>query len=73
MSHIAALAAALGPEVSLISDPDITASYSRDQAPFASAAAPFAVLLAHSAAEISIAVKYANENSIPVVTRGAGS
>jgi len=73
MSHIAALAAALGPEVSLTSDPDITASYSRDQAPFASAAAPFAVLLAHSAAEISIAVKYANENSIPVVTRGAGS
>jgi glycolate oxidase len=73
MSHIAALAAALGPEVSLISDPDITASYSRDQAPFASAAAPFAVLLAHSAAEISIALKYANENSIPVVTRGAGS
>lgn len=73
MSHIEALAAALGPEVSLISDPDITASYSRDQAPFASAAAPFAVLLARSAAEISIAVKYANENSIPVVTRGAGS
>ena len=73
MSHIAALAAALGPEVSLISDPDITASYSRDQAPFASAAAPFAVLLARSASEISIAVKYANENSIPVVTRGAGS
>ena len=73
MSHIAALAAALGPEVSLISDPDITASYSRDQAPFASAAAPFAVLLARSATEISIAVKYANENSIPVVTRGAGS
>ena len=73
MSHIAALAAALGPEVSLISDPDITASYSRDQAPFATAAAPFAVLLARSAAEISIAVKYANENSIPVVTRGAGS
>jgi glycolate oxidase len=73
MSHIAALAAALGPEVSLISDPDISASYSRDQAPFATAAAPFAVLLARSAAEISIAVKYANENSIPVVTRGAGS
>jgi glycolate oxidase len=57
----------------LISDTDITASYSRDQAPFASAAAPFAVLLARSAYEISIALKYANENSIPVVTRGAGS
>ena len=73
MSHLEALATALGPDVTLISDPDITASYSRDQAPFASAATPFAVLLARSAAEISIAVKYANENSIPVVTRGAGS
>ncbi|CAB4532522.1 MAG: FAD-binding protein [Actinobacteria bacterium] len=73
MSHLAALSKLLGPEVSLISDPDITASYSRDQAPFASAAAPFAVLLARSASEISIALKYANEHSIPVVTRGAGS
>ena len=73
MSHLAALSKLLGPEVSLISDPDITASYSRDQAPFATAAAPFAVLLARSASEISIALKYANENSIPVVTRGAGS
>jgi glycolate oxidase len=73
LSHLVALAAALGPDVTLISDPDITASYSRDQAPFAAAVAPFAVLLARSASEISIALKYANENSIPVVTRGAGS
>jgi len=73
MSHLAALSKLLGSDASLISDPDITASYSRDQAPFASAAAPFAVLLARSASEISIALKYANENSIPVVTRGAGS
>jgi len=73
MSHLAALSKLLGTDASLISDPDISASYSRDQAPFASAAAPFAVLLARSASEISIALKYANENSIPVVTRGAGS
>ena len=73
MSHLAALSKLLGSDTSLISDPDITASYSRDQAPFASAAVPFAVLLARSASEISIALKYANENSIPVVTRGAGS
>ena len=73
MSHLAALSKLLGSDASLISDTDITASYSRDQAPFASAAAPFAVLLARSASEISIALKYANENSIPVVTRGAGS
>jgi glycolate oxidase len=73
MSHLAALSKLLGSDASLISDPDITASYSRDQAPFATAAAPFAVLLSRSASEISIALKYANENSIPVVTRGAGS
>jgi glycolate oxidase len=73
MSHLAALSKVLGSDASLISDPDITASYSRDQAPFATAAAPFAVLLARSASEISIALKYANENSISVVTRGAGS
>jgi glycolate oxidase len=73
MSHLAALTKLLGPESSLISDPDITASYSRDKAPFAKSAAPFAVLLARSANEISIALKYANENKIPVVTRGAGS
>ena len=73
MSHLAALSKVLGSDASLISDPDITTSYSRDQAPFATAAAPFAVLLARSASEISIALKYANENSISVVTRGAGS
>ena len=73
MSHFAALSKLLGPESSLISDPDITTSYSRDQAPFAFSAPPFAVLLARNATEISIALKYANENKIPVVTRGAGS
>ena len=73
MSHLAALSKLLGPDASLISDPDITTSYSRDQAPFAKSAPPYAVLLAHSAEEISIALKYANENKIPVVTRGAGS
>lgn len=73
MSHFAALSELLGPAASLISDPDITASYSRDQAPFAESAPPFAVLLAKTATEISIALKYANENKIAVVTRGAGS
>ena len=73
MSHFAALSKLLGPDAALISDPDITTSYSRDQAPFAVSAPPFAVLLARNATEISIALKYANENRIPVVTRGAGS
>ncbi|MFM2365102.1 MAG: hypothetical protein RLY79_771, partial [Actinomycetota bacterium] len=42
MSHLVALATALGPDATLISDPDITSSYSRDHAPFAESAAPFA-------------------------------
>ena len=73
MSHLAALTKLLGHDASLISDPDITASYSRDQAPFALSAPPFAVLLARSAEEISIALRYANKEKISVVTRGAGS
>ena len=73
MSHALKLQELLGENISLITDPDITASYSHDQAPFASSAPPFAVLLARSAQEISIALKYANEHHIPVVTRGAGS
>ena len=73
MSHALKLQELLGENISLITNPDITASYSHDQAPFASSAPPFAVLLARSAQEISIALKYANEHHIPVVTRGAGS
>jgi glycolate oxidase len=73
MSQIATLVKLLGPNAALITDPDITISYSRDQAPFAESATPLAVLLAKSAEEISIALKFANENLIPVVTRGAGS
>jgi glycolate oxidase len=73
MSHAQKLQELLGESVSLITDSDITASYSRDQAPFAPSQLPFAVLLARSAQEISIALSYANEHKIPVVTRGAGS
>jgi len=73
MKDLAALSVALGPDATLISDPDITTSYSRDQAPFAVSAPPFAVLLAKNAQEISRALHFANENKIPVVTRGAGS
>ena len=73
MSHISALQALLGADASLITDPDITSSYSRDQAPFAQSAPPLAVLLARSAEQISTVLRYASEHKIPVVTRGAGS
>ena len=63
MSHAEGLKAALG-SATLITDPDITASYSHDQAPFAPHQPPFAVLLARSATEVSLALKYASENKI---------
>ncbi|MEN9305447.1 MAG: hypothetical protein RLY76_715 [Actinomycetota bacterium] len=71
MSFIADLEKHLG--ISLITDPDITASYSKDQAPFASSAPAAAVLLARSTEEISKALAFCAERKIPVVTRGAGS
>lgn len=73
MSQIAELANLLGTDATLIIDPDITRSYSRDQAPFAQSQPPQAVLLAKNAEQIAITLKFANERKIPVVTRGAGS
>ena len=51
MSFVAELEKLLG--VSLITDPDVTASYSKDQAPFAPSSPAKAVLLARSTEEIS--------------------
>jgi len=72
-SHLENLRAVLGPTANLISDPDITISYSRDHALFAKSALPLCVLLARTTEEVSATVKFANENQIPVVARGAGS
>ncbi len=58
---------------SLITDPDITATYSKDQAPFAPSAPAAAVLLARSTEQISLALAFCASRNIPVVTRGAGS
>lgn len=71
MSFVPDLEKILG--ISLITDPDITASYSKDQAPFAAFAPAAAVLLARSSEEISKALIFCSERKIPVVTRGAGS
>lgn len=59
--------------VKLITDPDITNSYSRDQAPFAPSAPAAAVLLARSSEEVAKALAFCSERKIPVVPRGAGS
>ena len=71
MSFVSDLEKVLG--VALITDPDITTSYSKDQAPFALSAPAAAVLLARSTDEISKALVFCSERKIPVVTRGAGS
>ena len=71
MSFVPDLEAVLG--FSLITDPDITASYSKDQAPFAPSAPAAAVLLARSTEDISKALAFCSSRKIPVVTRGAGS
>lgn len=73
MDHLSGLRAALGNSASLISDPEITATYSKDQAPFAAHQPAALVLLAKSTEEVSRAVAYANTHNIPVVARGAGS
>ena len=73
MDHEAGLRAVLGENASLITDPQVTLSYSKDQAPFAAHEAAAIVLLAKSTEEVAKAVAYANEHNIPVVPRGAGS
>jgi putative nucleotidyltransferase with HDIG domain len=71
MSFVADLESHLG--TSLITDPDVTATYSKDQAPFAPHSPAAAVLLARTTEEISKALAFCSERKIPVVTRGAGS
>jgi len=71
MSFVPELEQLLG--VALIIDPDITATYSKDQAPFAESSPAAAVLLARSTEEISRALAFCSQRNIPVVTRGAGS
>jgi glycolate oxidase len=64
---------ALGADALIITDPAVLPSYSRDQSQIAKNGLPAAVLLAKNEAEISATVKFAFENSIPIIARGAGS
>ena len=69
---VAELADALGAD-SVLTDPDVTASYARDQAMFAEAGTPAAVVLPRSTAEVAAVMQVASRHGIPVVPRGAGS
>jgi glycolate oxidase len=63
---------ALGPG-SVLTDPDVTASYARDQAMLAEAGMPAAVVLPRSTDEVAAVMKTASRHGVPVVPRGAGS
>jgi glycolate oxidase len=68
----AELSAALG-EQNVLTDPDVTASYARDQAMLAEAGTPAAVVFVRSTDEVVAVMKVAGRHGVPVVPRGAGS
>lgn len=57
----------------LITDSQKAQAYRRDEAHLVEPGEPLAVLLASSTRDVSIALAWASEHVIPVVTRGAGS
>ncbi|APR76690.1 Glycolate dehydrogenase [Minicystis rosea] len=68
-----ALATALGDASLLTIDPDIVASFARDQAPLAPAGTAVALVRARRADDVIATLRFANEHGIPVVTRAAGT
>lgn len=54
-------------------DPDVLASYARDQAPLAPAGTPAALVRARHVEDVVRTLRFANEHQIPVVTRAAGT
>ncbi|RBY92908.1 FAD-binding oxidoreductase [Blastococcus sp. TF02A-30] len=69
---VAELQSALG-DAEVLTDPDVTASYARDQAMLAPAGMPAAVVLPRSTADVVAVMRVAARHGIPVVPRGAGS
>ncbi|ALG87012.1 FAD-binding oxidoreductase [Gordonia phthalatica] len=66
------LSAAL-PDGRVIVDTDITSSYARDQAVWAPAGVPIAVVRPRSTAEVQTTVRICIESGTPIVPRGAGT
>ncbi|MGY1622540.1 FAD-binding oxidoreductase [Geodermatophilus sp. SYSU D00965] len=69
---VAELVDVLGSD-SVLTDPDVTASYARDQAMLAESGTPAAVVLPRSTAEVVAVMQVASRHGVPVVPRGAGS
>ena len=58
---------------SVITDPDVLTSYSRDQAVVADVGCPAAAVVARTVEDVQSTLAFANDHRIPVVVRGAGS
>lgn len=69
---LARLRAELGGDA-VVTDPDVMATYSRDQMPLAPAGTPLAVVSPEDAEGVRAAVRACAETGVPVVPRGAGS
>jgi glycolate oxidase len=63
---------ALGADA-VLTDPDVTAGYARDQAMLVEAGLPAAVVLPRSTEEVAAVLRVASRHGVPVVPRGAGS
>ncbi len=57
----------------VLTDPDTTAGYTHDEAEWAPASAPRAVVRARSTAEVQTVVRWCIKYSVPLVPRGAGT
>jgi glycolate oxidase subunit GlcD len=57
----------------VLTDPDVTSAYARDQAMLAPAGIPAAVVLPRSTADVVAVLRIASRHGVPVVPRGAGS
>jgi glycolate oxidase len=72
-SWLGALGQALPDRSVLDRDPDVIASYSRDQAPLAAAGVASALIRARTVDDVVATLRFAHTRGIPVVTRGAGT
>jgi glycolate oxidase len=72
MPHLGELLAALPPDT-VLTDPDVLASYRQDWARDPQAGTPLAVVRANSTADVQAALRWATAHRVPVVPRGAGT
>ncbi|WP_395309641.1 FAD-linked oxidase C-terminal domain-containing protein [Mycobacterium sp. AMU20-3851] len=70
--YLADIAAEL-PASAILTDPDVTAAYARDQSRLTDSEPPAAVLIPRSTAEVSRCLAAASRHGVTVIPRGAGS